>query len=258
MRILPSSLRERLRNTGVWSWVRTERGRAQLWRRRRAHVAGLQLQPINRDWGWSSGLPIDRYYIEQFLASHAGDIRGRVLEFGDDNYTVKFGGGRVTQSDVLEVVEGNSKATIVADLTHADHLPSDSFDCIICTQTLQMIFDMRAAVFHLHRILRPGGVLLATTHGISKISRRFPRDPWSEYWRLTAQSAQRLFVDVFQPRNVSVEPHGNVMIAAAFLYGVPAEELIPQELEYLDPDYEVLITIRAVKDGKSGRQTVYG
>lgn len=176
------------------------------------------------------------------------------MEFGDDLYTRKFGGGRVARSDVLDVVEGNRKTTMVADLAHADHIPSDSFDCIICTQTLQMIFDLRAAVFHLHRILRPGGVLLATAPGISQICRRLGRDQWGEYWRLTGQSAERLFGDIFQPQNVRVLPHGNVMAATAFLYGLATEELNTRALDYLDPDYELLITIRAVKVG-SGRQS---
>jgi hypothetical protein len=31
------------------------------------------------------------------------------------------------------------------------------------------------------------------------------------------------------------------------LYGLATEELRPEELNYQDPDYEVLITVRAVK-----------
>jgi len=85
------------------------------------------LEPVSRDWGYDRGLPIDRYYIERFLAGHAADIAGHVLEFGDDVYTVKFGGGRVTRGDVLAVVQGNSKATIVADLADAYYIPSDTF-----------------------------------------------------------------------------------------------------------------------------------
>jgi ubiquinone/menaquinone biosynthesis C-methylase UbiE len=44
----------------------------------------------------------------------------------------------------------------VADLTHADHIPSDTFDCIICTQVLFLIFDVRTAIRTLYRILKPG------------------------------------------------------------------------------------------------------
>lgn len=206
-----------------------------------------RLQPISRNFGWERGLPIDRYYIERFLSGHARDIAGRVLEIGDDAYTLKFGGARVTKSDVLHYVEGNPLATIVADLTTAADVPSDCFDCIILTQTLQMIYDVRPAVGHLFRILKRGGVLLATVPGISKICRRLGTDDWGEYWRFTGQSSRRLFEEAFQPGDVTVQVYGNVLTAAAFLHGLASDELTPRELDWSDPDYEVLIGIRTVK-----------
>ena len=206
-----------------------------------------RLTPISRIFGLNRGLPIDRYYIEQFLSAHSSDIQGRVLEMGDNFYTQKFGGDRVIRSDVLNVVKGNPEATIVADLTSAENIPSNSFDCIICTQTLQMIYDIRTALMHLNRILKPGGVLLVSSHGISKIGRREGIDPWGEYWRLTAQSARRLFLEIFPGENVEIEVYGNVLSAIASLHGLAAKELSQSELDYSDPDYEVLIAVRAVK-----------
>ena len=76
-----------------------------------------RVTPISREFGFDRGLPVDRYYIENFLTHHADDIRGRVLEIGDNSYTRRFGGDHVTKSDVLHVVEGNPQATIVGDLT---------------------------------------------------------------------------------------------------------------------------------------------
>src|SRR5437867_552274 len=107
--------------------------------------------PISRDFGFDRGLPVDRYFIERFLARHAQDIRGRVLEIGDNTYTRRFGGDRVVVSDVLHVSEGNPLATFVGDLTMADHIPSEAFDCIIVTQTLQLIYDVPAALATLCR-----------------------------------------------------------------------------------------------------------
>jgi hypothetical protein len=46
-------------------------------------------QPINANWGYERGTPIDRYYIDQFLQEHASDIRGRVLEVANNEYTRK-------------------------------------------------------------------------------------------------------------------------------------------------------------------------
>ncbi len=205
-----------------------------------------RLKPISNKFGFDRGFPIGRYYIERFLLTYASNIQGHVLEIRDNNYTRKFGGDRVIKSDVLHVKEGNPMATIVADLTCADNIQSDAFDCIIFTQTLQFIYDVRAAIRTLYRILKPGGVLLATCHGISQISRH-DMVRWGEYWRFTTLSARLLFEEVFPVENIEVRAHGNVLTAIAYLYGLAVEELTKQELEYHDPNYELMITIKAVK-----------
>lgn len=205
--------------------------------------------PVSPIFGMDRGMPIDRYYIEQFLRRHAADIQGRGLELGDAYYLTKFGGDRVRQKDVLHVTAGSPDATIIADLTDAAHIPSDAFDCIVFTQSLQMIYDFQAALRTLHRILKPGGVLLLTTHGISKIGRRLGRDDWGEYWHFTTQSIEALFRDHFPGAAVEVTSWGNVLAATGFLHGLAAEELAPAELDYRDPDFEVLVTARAVKGG---------
>jgi glycosyltransferase involved in cell wall biosynthesis len=48
-------------------------------------------RPISLDFGFDRGTPVDRYYVEGFLARHASDIRGRVLEIGDASYSRRFG-----------------------------------------------------------------------------------------------------------------------------------------------------------------------
>jgi SAM-dependent methyltransferase len=204
-----------------------------------------QVTPISRDWGWDRGLPIDRYYIENFLARYADNIRGRVLEIGDNSYTLRFGCDRVTRSDVLHVEEGNPKATIVADLTSASHIPSEIFDCILLIQTLQLIYDVRAAIQTIHRILKPGGVLLATFPGISQTYDHTWGHCW--YWNFTTLSARRLFEEFFPAADVKIYAYGNVLASISFLHGLAAEELQKEELDYNDPGYEVLITVRAVK-----------
>ncbi|MDQ6812828.1 MAG: class I SAM-dependent methyltransferase, partial [Bacteroidota bacterium] len=121
-----------------------------------------RVEPFTRSFGYDRGTPLDRYYINQFLTRYSNDISGHVVEIGDDRYTKKFGGHRVTCSDVLDQAHPDSNPTIVADLAKADHIPSDSFDCIIITQTLQFIYDIHGAVKTLYRVLKPGGVLLAS------------------------------------------------------------------------------------------------
>jgi SAM-dependent methyltransferase len=207
-----------------------------------------RLAPISRRWGKDrGGPPIDRYYIEGFLAAHAADIRGRVLEVGDDTYTRRFGADAVERRDVLHALPGNPRATIVADLARSgDELPAVAFDCVILTQVLQMISDPVAAVRTVHRILRPGGIVLATVPGISQVS-RWDMERWGDYWRFTTLSARRLFEAGFPPELVSVATHGNVLAAVAFLHGLATPDLRPEELDHHDPDYQLLITVRAVR-----------
>ncbi len=206
-----------------------------------------RVRPLSKKFGVDRGLPIDRYYIERFLKEHSANIQGRVLEIADPGYTRKFGGEKVTRSDVLDVSLKKPDVTLIADLTSADHIPANLFDCIILTQTLQLIYDFRAALATLYRILKPGGVLLATLPGISQIARPYPVETWEDYWRFTSMASQRLFSEVFPPGQVQVQAHGNVLAAAGFLFGLATEELHSEELDYHDPDYEFLITVRAVK-----------
>ena len=205
-----------------------------------------RLTPVSRAFGFERGRPVDRYYIERFLAEHAGDIHGRVLEVGDNQYTLQFGAGQVTQSDIVNLVDDNPRATIIADLSRGDQIPAGSFDCFIFTQTLQFIYDCRAAVRTLHRVLKPGGVLLASFPVISQIC-RYDMDRWGDYWRFTSASVERLLSEQFSPGQVQVNAHGNILAAVCFMHGLAAEDLTPQELDFYDPDYQIVITARAVK-----------
>ena len=81
-----------------------------------------RLKTIARSF-WERGLPVDRDYLEGFLMTHALDVAGHVVEIGDDAYTRRFGGGRVQQSDVLDVDSENKRATIVVDLSALTIIP---------------------------------------------------------------------------------------------------------------------------------------
>lgn len=225
-------------------------------RHRHAHrppVGGVRfghlrrVAPISREFGYDRGLPVDRHYIESFLDRRRGDIRGRVLEVGEDVYTRAFGGADVKRVDVLHVDPNDPVATIVADFTDAPHVPDDAFDCLIVCQTLHLIYDLGAAVRTMHRVLRPGGVLLLTVPGISQQS----DDQWGEtwHWSLTRRSARRLFDDVFGAANVEIASYGNVLAAVAMLHGLASAELTRDELDHYDPAYEMIVAVRAVKAG---------
>jgi SAM-dependent methyltransferase len=202
-------------------------------------------EPFSRSWGFERGRPVDRFYIEGFLAEHAIDIRGRVLEVGGDDYTRRFGGERVVTSDVLHIDASNPKATIVADLMSAPDVPADGFDCVICTQTLQFVENPAPAIETLHRILAPRGVLLATFPGISQMGSDEWQDSWC--WRFTPRSASMLMTERFGESGVQVRSYGNVTAAVAFLHGLAVEDVPLRHLTRRDPSYDLLLAVRAVK-----------
>jgi SAM-dependent methyltransferase len=195
--------------------------------------------PFSRHWGFDRGTPVDRYYIEGFLARRAADIRGDVLEIKDSTYTERFGTA-VTRRDVLDIDPSNPHATIVADLADTESLPQDRFDCFILTQTLQMIYDTDAVIRSAHRVLRPGGTLLVTVPTTSRLTA-------PDYWRFTPPACERLFGDVFGPAQVTVAAHGNVLAGVAFLQGMAYEELTRRELDTNDDMFPLIVTVRAVK-----------
>jgi SAM-dependent methyltransferase len=204
------------------------------------------LIPKDKNYGFNRGTPIDRYYIENFLKFNAAEIKGHVLEIGDNSYTKRFGGDQVTRSDVLHVNSSNPNATIVGDLAYGDNIPSDSFDCLVITQTLQLIYDFHSAIRTMHRILKPGGVALVTFPGLSQMA----DDNWNPtwYWGFTRHSAKKMFGEVFSENALEVAAFGNVLTTVSFLKGIASEELSLKDLSYRDPAYDLVICVKVSKE----------
>jgi SAM-dependent methyltransferase len=202
-----------------------------------------RVRPLSEQWGYDRGTPVDRLYIERFIEQHRADIHGRVLEVKDSTYTTRWGRG-VTAAEVLDINPDNPRATVVADLGVANALEAESFDCCLVVQTLLYVADPALAVRTLWRALRPGGVLLLTVPGITRVD---PILSATDYWRFTPAVCRRLLGEVFGDQYVRVEGHGNVLAAIAFLSGMAHEELSPRELAVTDPAYPLVVTARAIK-----------
>ena len=164
-----------------------------------------------------------------------------MLEIGERVYTTAYGQG-VTRSDMLHVSQAEG-ATYVDDLTDAPSVPSHTYDCVIVTQTLHLIFDLDATLRTIRRILKPGGVLLCTTPGLSAIADGDWNQTW--FWMLTRRGAEEVFGRVFTADAVEVISYGNVLSATAFLQGLASRELRPRELAVSDPEYPVILGVVA-------------
>jgi len=206
-----------------------------------------RLDPYSRVFGLDRGKAIDRRFMEDFLQTHADDVRGKVLEIGDDQYSYKFG------HDLI-------KTTILAGPTHSprsDCFPEGNLtveetlsavgqhDCVIATNVLNFIYDLDSAMKGLASLVEPSkGVLIVTLAGLSQIS-RYDYDRWGDYWRFNDMSARRLFETYFG--NVEVVAYGNAPLAAAFVMGLSQDEIPNSLFPHFDPDYQILIGIRATK-----------
>ncbi|HYG03226.1 MAG TPA: glycosyltransferase [Chryseosolibacter sp.] len=235
---LPDSVLKKLRDFGMFRHYTPKPGKVRPGDFERT-------TPFSYDFGFDRGGAVDRYYIEMFLRDNEMSIQGTVLEVGDNEYTLKFGGSRVLKSEILHVDASNEKATYVGDITDIPAIPDNHFDCIILTQTLHLIYDFRKAIQSCFRILKPGGSLLLTVPGISHIDHGLWRDYW--LWSFTDKSIQKLLNENFNDSNVKIRTFGNVYVAAAFLYGMGLPELKEKELLIHDPSYQVIISAKATK-----------
>lgn len=204
--------------------------------------------PFDQRYGADRGTPIDRFYIERFLASHQRDIRGRVLEVRDSRYTDRFGGGNVDRADVLDIDPRNLEATIVADLAEHGSLPLAAFDCFILTQTLQYVSDPAAALRNALDALRPGGVILLS---VPAITRTDAHHAAVDRWRLTPPGVRALLAHVAGESVAEVDGRGNLVTAIAFLLGLAAEDLRAAELDYVDSHYEIVTLARVAAPAAS-------
>lgn len=203
-----------------------------------------RLEPFGRSYGLGRGTPLDRVYIESFLAGSASRITGRVLEVKDDTYARRFGHD-LTAVDVVDIDPGNARANIVGDVMEPSTLVRERYDCVIFTQTLHLMTDPRTALDNLCRSLRPGGALLLSSPVLCVVDDASGPDRW----RLTPRALREIVETLTDCRLAKIDGHGNVLVANAFLMGLAAEELAPYEIEHHDPGYPIVVTATVVRGG---------
>jgi SAM-dependent methyltransferase len=202
----------------------------------------LGVEPLSYVWGFDRGLPLHRFYLEQFLSEFGADIRGHCLEFQNDDYTTRFGGKAVSQLDILHVDHSNPAATIVADLVQPNDIPSGSFDCIVCTHVLHVVLDLGPFVSEMHRILKSGGALLVAVPQVSMV------DPdANEIWRFTPGGLAAILARAFGADQVLVRAYGNSLTAAGEIRGLVSDEFSRAQLRNHDERFAVEVCARAVK-----------
>jgi hypothetical protein len=196
-----------------------------------------RIKPFSTSFGSDRGTPVDRYYLHKFLEQNRAYITGDVLEIQMPGYTYQYGHNirRAHSIDIHPQVQ----PTFVCDLAHSESiLPSESYDCFLLPNTLCVLYDIEGCLRHALRVIKPGGVILASTASFVPLAPDYP-----DYWRLTAAGWMEIAQRVWPNCDVLVESYGNCLAAVAAMLGLALEELTPAELDVFDPHYPVLITI---------------
>lgn len=210
-----------------------------------------RVTPLSNCFGFDRGMPVDRYYIEKFLYDNRQYFKGRILEVAHDVYSTRYSklNEAVTETPIVETLHYDGtegEVSIIGDLTKPETLPEKKYDCFVCTQVYVVIFEVAKAIEGSYKLLKDGGVLLATVPGIMQIARD-DMNRWGDFWRFTNKSIEMLFKNSGFSQ-VEIVPMGNVMAACAFLQGIAFEELPKKELlDITDENYQLIIGIRAIK-----------
>lgn len=205
----------------------------------------LPIKPFCREFGYTEGTPVDRYYIDCFLDKYKEDIWGDVVEIADSTYTIKYGGEKVKHSYIMHV-NGWGKNVIKGNLESGEGIEENKYDCAIITQTLMFIYDFSSVVNNIYKMLKPGGVALITVAGISQLAREDAGN-WGSYWSFEPDSLRKGFEKKFI-NNVVIQSYGNVKVAVAMLYGMCSEEIPKEIYGYNDEQYPLIIGVRVKKE----------
>lgn len=205
-------------------------------------LLGLPVEPLSRSFGRERGTPIDRYYIEKFLSENKKYIRGTVGEIAERTYTEKYGDD-VNKSLIFHV---NGRGdSVKLNLETGEGVKDETVDCLICTQTIQMIYGIDTVFRNIYRLLKKNGTALITAHGIGQLSLG-DYDNWGEYWRFTIKSMIRLSQSAGF-NDIEILSYGNVKTCICFLYGMCQEDLTAKDFEYNDRQYPLIVAARVRK-----------
>jgi SAM-dependent methyltransferase len=193
-----------------------------------------RVTPLSQMYGFDRGTPIDRYYVDKFLSARTALICGRILEIQTTDHARRYGSG----ATVMHALDINAAFTYLCDLATADMVPSGSYDCFLLPNTLCFLRDLEPALRQARRIVRTGGVILATVPGFVPLT-----SDAADYWHASAEGWREITARVWPDCETRVESHANCLAAAAAMYGVAVEELTAAELDAIHPRYPVLVTI---------------
>lgn len=195
-----------------------------------------KILPLANRW-WANG-SFERDWIERFLSENALPLvkkGSRCLEWGTF-YTEKIFSDVCVHKDSLEHSDTpqppiNSSIGLVYrdEIFKASTLPDNTFDVILSTQVYEHLYDPMLATKTMVRILKPGGILVATGPHLCP----YHKAP-DDYFRYTKSGiASILKRSGLTP--IVERQFGNIHMLVNIFEGVPVKE-VSQEDIYSTPD----------------------
>lgn len=197
------------------------------------------MEPLSDNHGFERGTPLDRRYIETFLACREDVFHGAVLEVGDDRYSRRF--GAPSHTTVVDVDRTNPDATLLADLCAHASLPAQTYDCIVLVETLHLLSAPAACIANCQQALVSGGSLLVTVPALKRLS---PTRPDSDYWRFTPAGLELVLKQAWHGP-FTVESFGNLRVCLGFLCGQVVEDLDDDDFARNDPRFPLTVAAHA-------------
>ena len=150
-------------------------------------LTGYQISKFDQSPYKFRGKLID--FIEQ------NSPRGKILDIGSARWNYpknRFGKDNVTTLDLEPPADviGN-----VMNMPFADN----SFDCVICLETLEHVENPFTALKEIHRVLKPNGKLISSTPFMHEIH----GEEYGDFWRFTRQGWKKLLTEF---KNVTILP----------------------------------------------------
>ena len=195
-----------------------------------------RLKPFSNNFGLERGTPVDRYYVDRFFERHRAEITGDVLEIDRNIYSRRFGHDLRTVHSFD--IEPKPDTTFACDLAHSENiLESEAYDCVLLPCTLSFFRELDFCLRNSLRVVRPGGIILASASGIIRV------EDADDLWRFTPFGWRELLQRAWPGCELVVESEGNCLAVTAFNLGLAHEELKQEELNYCDELFPVAINI---------------
>ena len=195
--------------------------------------------PFCPDFGLTRGTPIDRVYLDKFIAKIASTVTGSALEIGglSDNKTL-YGFHACTEYHGLDLKEAPG-VSYVGDAHDTALFDAGSFESILLFNVLEHCYAPQKVIDNIFCWLKPGGKCFLMVPNAQRV-----HDYPADYWRPLPDGIKYLFREY---KEMQLYVYGNPVTLMASMMGVAAEELASNEIDPHHPEYPVVTCVVATK-----------